>query len=169
MSGTFNPNEPGIEATDDETLAKAHGLTEWNEARGQWTAPPQPSDSGQRDGWAKPGHEDYDPERVAATEGRTSVNAADLRDAGGGFSEGDNARQRELRDETPEQHARLASGLAEDEEPAATESDSAEPLAPDLGEQDSDNEQSDIDVTGVDEPADAEAGKATGTAGRKRK
>ena len=29
-----------INATDDPALAAKNGLTYWNEARGQWTAPP---------------------------------------------------------------------------------------------------------------------------------
>ena len=29
-----------INATDDKALADKNGLTYWNEARGQWTAPP---------------------------------------------------------------------------------------------------------------------------------
>lgn len=53
MSGVFNPNEPGIEATDDKAVADAHGLTEWDEGRGQWVRPPQTPDVGQRDGWTQ--------------------------------------------------------------------------------------------------------------------
>lgn len=42
MSGyTHDPDAPGIIATDDEATAKAHGLTEWNDELGQWTAPQQ--------------------------------------------------------------------------------------------------------------------------------
>jgi hypothetical protein len=50
MSGVFNPNEPGITATDDPVVARAHGLTEFDDSTGQYTAP-QPPDVGQRDGW----------------------------------------------------------------------------------------------------------------------
>lgn len=36
MSGVFDPNEPGIFATDDEDVAKAHGLNYFDEESGQW-------------------------------------------------------------------------------------------------------------------------------------
>jgi hypothetical protein len=36
MSGTFNPDEPGIFATDDEAVAKAHGLNYFDEESDQW-------------------------------------------------------------------------------------------------------------------------------------
>jgi len=66
MSGVFRPEQNAtIEATDDPELAKQHGLTEWNEARGQFVAPPQPSDAGQRDGYGVEGHEAYDADRAA--------------------------------------------------------------------------------------------------------
>jgi hypothetical protein len=41
MSGVFNPNDPSvrIRATDDEAVAKRHGLTEWDDERGQYVAP----------------------------------------------------------------------------------------------------------------------------------
>ena len=111
MSGVFNPNEPGIVATDDEAVAKAHGLTEWDEGRGQYVKPPQPSDAGQRDGWAKPDHENYDAERVEQQQ-----------------READAQQQREARDEDPAEHDALAAGNPPGTEPAAKESDNAEPL-----------------------------------------
>lgn len=50
MSGEFRPEQnQRIEATDDPELAKAHGLTQYDKATGQWRAP-QPPDAGQRDG-----------------------------------------------------------------------------------------------------------------------
>lgn len=39
MSGVFNPNEPGIIETDREDVARAHGLTEYDEESGVWRAP----------------------------------------------------------------------------------------------------------------------------------
>lgn len=38
MSGVFNPAEPGIFSTDNEQIAKAHGLTEYDEQTGLYTA-----------------------------------------------------------------------------------------------------------------------------------
>lgn len=53
MSGVFNPDEQQhVEATDDKALADKHGLTEWDEGRGQWVKPPQTSDVGTRDSGA---------------------------------------------------------------------------------------------------------------------
>lgn len=50
MSGKFRDEQNlSIEATDDPDLAKAHGLTQYDKATGQWCAP-QPPDAGQRDG-----------------------------------------------------------------------------------------------------------------------
>jgi len=34
--GSFDPNAPGIEATDDPAVAEAHGLTVFDESRGQY-------------------------------------------------------------------------------------------------------------------------------------
>ena len=129
MSGVFNPNEPGIVATDDEAVAKAHGLTEWDEGRGQYVKLPQPSDAGQRDGWAKPDHENYDAERVEQQQ-----------------READERQQREARDEDPAEHDALAAGNPPGAQPAAEESDNAEPL-----------------IAGEDGP------EAAPTSGRKRK
>lgn len=40
MSGDFRPEQnTRILATDDPALAKQHGLTEWDEVRGQYVAP----------------------------------------------------------------------------------------------------------------------------------
>lgn len=53
MSGVFNPDDQQrVEATDDKALADKHGLTEWDEGRGQWVKPPQVSDVGTRDSGA---------------------------------------------------------------------------------------------------------------------
>lgn len=35
----FNPNEPGITATDDPEIARRRGFTEYDEATGQYRAP----------------------------------------------------------------------------------------------------------------------------------
>jgi hypothetical protein len=49
MSGEFRPEQQTtIEATDNEALAKAHGLTQYDEATGQWRRP-TPPDAGERD------------------------------------------------------------------------------------------------------------------------
>lgn len=40
MSGQYRDDQnTSIEATDNEALAKAHGLTEYDEATGQWRRP----------------------------------------------------------------------------------------------------------------------------------
>ncbi len=40
MSGVFDPAQQiSVTATDDPELAKRFGLTEWDEARGQYVAP----------------------------------------------------------------------------------------------------------------------------------
>lgn len=49
MSGEFRPEQNiTIEATDDESLARAHGLTRYDESTGQWRRP-TPPDAGERD------------------------------------------------------------------------------------------------------------------------
>ncbi len=49
MSGVFDPaQQTGITATDDPGLAKQFGLTEWDEARGQFVAP-APDDNADSD------------------------------------------------------------------------------------------------------------------------
>lgn len=50
MSGVFRPEQnSSITATDDPDLARVFGLTQYDKATGQWTAP-RPPDAGQRDG-----------------------------------------------------------------------------------------------------------------------
>lgn len=50
MSGEYRDEQnTRIEATDDEELAKRHGLTQFDKATGQWRRPQAP-DAGQRDG-----------------------------------------------------------------------------------------------------------------------
>lgn len=58
MSGTFNPDEPGITATDDADLARKLGFSQYNRATEQWEAPTAP-DAGMRDGTDVPGHVDF--------------------------------------------------------------------------------------------------------------
>jgi hypothetical protein len=49
MSGTYRDDQNvTIEATDNEELAKQHGLTRFDKASGQWTRP-TPPDAGERD------------------------------------------------------------------------------------------------------------------------
>lgn len=98
MSGVFNPNEPGIRATDDPAVAKAHGLTEFDEQRGQYVA----SARTDRD------------ERAARVEAAQA--------------EETDRTERAARDEDPAEHDALARGLAPGEQPAATEGDNAEPI-----------------------------------------
>lgn len=50
MSGEYRDEQNvTIESTDNPELAKRHGLTQFNKATGQYTAP-TPPDAGQRDG-----------------------------------------------------------------------------------------------------------------------
>lgn len=50
MSGEFRPEQNlRIESTDNPDVARQHGLTQFDKATGQYTAPTTP-DTGQRDG-----------------------------------------------------------------------------------------------------------------------
>jgi hypothetical protein len=65
MSGEFRPEQvQQIESTDDAQLAKAHGLTEYDEATGQYTAPAadadhedaEAPDEAEANGWEQTDH-----------------------------------------------------------------------------------------------------------------
>lgn len=119
MSGVFNPNEPGISATDDPEVARVHGL-EFDDAAGRYIRPAQPSDASGRDG--DEAHERQ--RRAAIAEGEAQQQAADearQREAGA-------QEERRLRDEDQADHDARAAGLAPDEQPAAEESGTAEPV-----------------------------------------
>jgi len=136
MSGVFNPNEPGITATDDEALAKRLGLTEWDDELGQYVAPRDVTEQGDNEDPAR-----VDAELAADPEG---PDARSFQQRETVRRDADAAQQRAARDEDPAEHERLAQGLAPGEDPAATESGNAEALAEgdEDDEQDEDGEQS---------------------------
>lgn len=70
MTQSISP-EDKIEATDNPDLAKQHGLTQFDEQRGQYVAPTGPAEHGNREG---DGTRD---EQNAGTEQAADLNAKD--------------------------------------------------------------------------------------------